>query len=256
LTGTVVALLNTTSVTPPITVVFPSNDTSPLTGTVVGPVKTSYSDPEITVKLPGRTGTVVADGTITYGFPEIIVVTPSSGRLGFTGMVSRPVKTSNAEPEMIVMLPGKAGIVVWLGMTSNGVPETTVVLPVRPGGAFATGMDVGGMTRRGVPFTVVVLPMEDPAAGAPPITELTIEPIEVAGGVSGGLVTSNPTPGGPTGGVGVPPGGMTVETVDSVRSPPTGVSKTILWGTLHIPSVGRIDGPAGKQDERSGYRER
>jgi len=244
-----------------MTVVFPSKDTSPLTGTVVGPVKTSYMLPEITVKLPGRIGTVVADGTITYGFPEIMVVTPSSGRLGFTGMVSRPVKTSNAEPETIVTLPGRAGIVVWLGMTSKGVPETMVVLPVRPGGAFATGIDVGGITRRGLPFTVVVLPTEDPAAGVPPITELTIEPIDVAGGFSCGLgigvVASNSSPTRDAGGgMGVPPGGITVETVDSVRSPPTAVWMMICSGFLHGPLMGRMDGPAGKQDARSGYRER
>jgi len=47
-----------------------------------------------------------------------------------------PVKTSNALPEMSVMLPGRAAIVVWDGMTRSGVPFIVVVLPVSPEGAF------------------------------------------------------------------------------------------------------------------------
>jgi len=242
-----------------MTVVAPSSDTSPLTGTVVGPVKTSYREPEISVRLPGKTGTVVAEGIITIGVPEIVVVRPSRGRLAFTGMVSRPVKTSKAEPEMRVMLPGSAGIVVWLGMMSIGVPETMAVLPVRPGGAFAMGIVVGGMTSSGVPFTVVVLPTEGAAAGAPPMTELTMEPIDVAGGFSLGLgvgvAFSRSCPAsGTVGAVGVPPGGTTVEVADAVRSPPA-VWMMIFSGLLHRSMIGRIEGPAGRQEMRSGYSE-
>lgn len=112
LTATVVGALITTSVTPPITVVLPLSENSPLTGTVVGPVKTSTSDPETSVKLPGKTGTEVAEGRITIVVPEMTVVLPWSGRLGFTGTVVGPVKTANVEPETMEMLPGRAGIVV------------------------------------------------------------------------------------------------------------------------------------------------
>jgi len=95
-----------------MTVVCPLNDSSPLTGTVVGPVKTSYKDPDSIVKLPGRTGTSVAEERTTIVVPEITVVLPSSATLGFTGTVVGPVKTANVEPDTTVMLPGRAGMVV------------------------------------------------------------------------------------------------------------------------------------------------
>jgi hypothetical protein len=82
-----------------------------------------------------------------YGFPEIVIIRPSSGRLGLRRIVSRPVKTSNAEPEITVMLPGSVGMVVWLGVTKSEVLERMLVLPVSPGGAFPTGIDVVEITQ-------------------------------------------------------------------------------------------------------------
>src|SRR5882757_9975827 len=112
LTATVVGLSSTTSVTPPMTVVLPLNENSPLTATVVGPVKTSYREPDNIVKLPGKTGTEVAEERTTIVVPDITVVLPSNARLGFAATVVGPVKTAKVEPETTVMLPGRAGIVV------------------------------------------------------------------------------------------------------------------------------------------------
>jgi hypothetical protein len=185
-----------------------------LTGIVVGPVKTSNTDPDSTVKLPGRTGTAVAEERTTIVVPEITVVLPSSGRLGFAGTVVGPVKTANVEPDTIVMLPGRAGMVVRFGMTKREVPSTTVVLPVNPGGAFCTGIEVGVITSSGVPLTIVVLPTEGPAGdGEAFITELMIEPTE---GVGVGVVVPGATSPSTT-----TREGKTVETVESVKSPPT-----------------------------------
>jgi hypothetical protein len=217
-------------------------------------VKTSYSDPDTNVKLPGRTGTEVADGRTTIVVPDITVVLPCSGRLGFRGTVVGPVKTANVVPETTVMLPGRAGIVVCWGITRRGVPLTMVVLPVSPGGAFWTGIEVGGITRSGVPFEVMVLPIEGlGGAGAALITELIIDPIEGVGGGGGGGLG-----GGFGGGVVIStmltsPGGLTVEVVESVKSPPTPVWIIIFKGILHISVMGRIEGPAGRHDVRSGY---
>jgi len=220
-------------------------------------VKTSYSDPDTTVKLPGKTGTEVADGRTTIVVPDITVVLPCNGRLGFTGTVVGPVKTANVEPETTVTLPGSAGIVVWCGITKRGVPFTTVVLPVSPCGAFCTGIEVGGITISGVPFEVMVLPIEGLAGAGPAlITELIIDPIEGVGGGGGlkgglgdGVVVTSATSTTPecltlT---------LTVEVVESVKSPPTALWIIIFRGILHASMIGRIEGPAGRQDVRSGY---
>lgn len=189
--------------------------------------------------------------------PEITVVRPCKTRLGFQGTVVGPVKTANVEPEAIVMLPGRAGMVVSWGIIKRGVPFTMVVLPVSPGGAFDTGIEVGGMTRSGVPLEVMVLPIEGlGGAGGPLITELIIDPIEgvgggggLGGGLGAGVVVISATST-------APPGGLTVEVVESVKSvksPPAPWKITIASGCGHATMVGRIEGPAGRHDVRSGY---
>jgi hypothetical protein len=80
------------------------------------PCKSIIHRPRDNCKLPGRTSTIVAEEIITYGFPEIVVVTPSSEGLGFTGMVSRSIKTWNTELKIIVILPRSGEMVVWLGL--------------------------------------------------------------------------------------------------------------------------------------------
>jgi hypothetical protein len=240
-----------------MTVVCPLNESSPFTGTVVGPVKTSNIDPDTMVKLPGRTGTEVAEERTTIVVPDITVVLPSNGMFGFTGTVVGPVKTANVEPAATVMLPGSAGIVVWCGMTKRGVPFTTVVLPVSPGGAFCTGIEVGGITITGVPFDVMVLPIEGlGGAGAPLITELIIDPIEgvvVGGGIKGGLRFGVVVVVTGIAATSTSPECLTVEVVESVKSPPIAVWITISKGFLHASTIGRIEGPAGRHDVRSGY---
>ena len=111
---------------------------------------------------------------------------------------------------------------------------------------------MGGITIRGVPFIVVGVPSEGG--------------VGVVGEEGGGLSTSLMTEGAGgagAGGVdgggegigGAKPGGVTVETVLDVRSPPTALSIMISYGLSQGLSTGRIEGPAGRQDVRSGYRE-
>ena len=105
---------------------------------------------------------------------------------------------------------------------------------------------VGGTTIRGVPFIVVVLPTEGEAGGLSPAVVVGAAPISslrVGGGDEG------------VGIGGVYPGGEIVETVLDVRSPPMALWITSASGTSQPLYTGRIDGPAGRQDVRSGYRD-
>ena len=115
---------------------------------------------------------------------------------------------------------------------------------------------MGGITIRGVPFIVVGVPSEGGVGvvgeeGGGLSTSLMIEGADGAGagGVDGG------GGGGGEGIGGAKPGGVTVETVLDVRSPPTALSIMISYGLSQGLSIGRIEGPAGRQDVRSGYRE-
>lgn len=94
----------------------------------------------------------------------MIVVLPLSGKSESTCTVVGPVKTSNVDPPMIVICPGKAGTEVGEEITKNGVPLMVVVEPTSPDGAAMTGILVGpGMKIKGVPFTTVVLKPDIPA---------------------------------------------------------------------------------------------
>ncbi len=100
-----------------------------------------------------------------------------------------------------------------------------------------------------------MLPTEAAVVAAPPTTGLT----EVGGAITSGVFvgvfdgdSSASTGGDPGGNIGAPPGGKTVEVVESVKSPPTPFCMMILSGTLHGPVIGRIEGPPGRQDARSG----